>query len=75
MLGGRETGPQPQLSYWKENVSVKQGIEDFLIDVKVKVREDPDHSGDSSASGEGRSHVMELELPHSPPPTVTDSSL
>lgn len=49
--------------------------EDFLIDGKFKVREDPDPSGDSSAVGEGRSHVMELGLPQSPPPTASDSFL
>lgn len=47
--------------------------EDFLIDGKVKVREDPDPSGDSSALGEGRSRVMELDLPYSPPMLVTAS--
>jgi len=46
--------------------------EDFLTNRKVKVRDDPDRPGGSSAKGEGRSRVMELDLPHSPPPTASN---
>lgn len=56
-----ETGPQAQLLCWKENSSIKQ--EDFLTDGKVRVRENQHPSGKLSALGEGRGHIMELDLP------------